>query len=806
MEQQETSKFTRTRHSLPTVGQLYEAAIERGDIPRLPDTDDEGYYGIDDLFAAIDKSRNRTRQIREIVPIEEWTRSTYYLGNEANTLYPYWEDVIIEFISSEKNQLIIGGGMRSGKSNTALLTGIRKFYELSCYDPIPGLFGLSASSLILFMYLSLSLQQANMLGMGRMRRMIDQIPYFRENFPRDPKSETLLKFYNPSILMLGGSEMGHFKGGDLFFLIFDEANFTRGAADLKYQNAVDIYRESTIRRKSTFLVDGKEHGVGIIVSSADTQSSFVEKHTEAMKNDPNTMIVHAVAYQVQPHRYQGVGTFPVFIGDDVVDPFLPGQDPASWINFCRVYQIDQEAHRKFDKDWVPEELKRYFYDVPVTFRETFELDIYGALREVCGVSVGQSGRFFLNRAKYNWAFDDTGIHPFAAETIIVSYADSRRLAEFFVPESCEFNPNYEYFGGIDQSLTDDSTGIALCHYDPTSFDLNIKFDFMLRVDPPKKPAKISPEKIVDFFIWLHQEMKVTQLKMRMDTYATQQSIQTLNASHIEAEHGSVDKNWDPYRSFAGGILDGKVTGYHYQIFKDELFALIQDHERKKIDHPPGGTKDVSDAACQAYNCALESWLALKGGIRYFPEFTPDALESFRYHRHTPVYCGIYFGPQIFYCVWVFVTNKGTEEERVRVFSEFADYTSTVDVRISKLRDRQAWFDKDVVYAGDPEGREKSDVSGTSPLRTYRNAGLNLRCRKRLDRYNFEIIKKSFREERLKLNEPELPMLIRSLRKAKYKMRHGIKTGDFDKDGDEFPLIALRVALEEALSKSSGEGY
>ncbi len=766
-----------------------------------------------EFFTFLEDRHVDYKQVRDVIPIKEWVRSTYYLGDEANTIYPYWEDVLVEFIESEKNELILTGSIRSGKSNTALLLAIRKFYELSCYDPIPRLFGLSATSLVLFMYLSLSLNQANLLGMGRIRRMLDKIPYFAHHFPRDPKSETLIKFRNPGLCMLGGSELGHFKGGDLYYLIFDEANFARGALDLKFQNAVDIYREATIRRKSTFMIDGQEQGVGVIISSSDTQSSFVERHIEDAKHDPNVMIVHAVQYEVQPERYKGMIKFPVFIGNDDLDPFLPKTNNMAWKNFCNIYGVETRRY-KFHKDDIPEDMISQFRWVPETFFQSFKLDIYGALREVCGVAIGQSGRFFLNRVKFYDCFPrgTEDQHPFRRQEIIVSYQDQKRIEEDYTGGNNP--PHYEYFGGIDQSLTDDRTGIALCHYNPHDFDLKITFDFMLRINPPQKPSKISPEKIVNFFIWLCKEKGVRNLKVRMDTYATDQAIQTLAMAGVEGEQHSLDRDWDDYRSFSGAILDDKIEGYYHEGFREELFGLIQDNERKKVDHPADGSKDVADAACQAYSGAMDSWLQLKGGIRFFNNFHPRNLTIYRVepNENGKIYVGIYFGPLAFYAVWLHVRNKGTAKQQVLVVGEYINYSSTAETRVNAIKSKTMMFSSgEVVTAGDPEARIKSDVSATSPFKEYRKLGLSLRCRKRLDRYNFEIVKKLLRyaegdDIKLLINEPECPLLISALRKAKYKTRGGVRTGVFDKTGSEFPVIAFRVALEEALSKAIATGY
>lgn len=797
------------------------------------------------LLTSTDPSR--AKQVRDIVSVEEWVSTEYYIGDEEKTLWKFWRDVIVEFCSTSKNELILTGSIRSGKSTAALLVTMRKLYELSCYHPIPSYFGLSPSSLILFMYLSISMTQAMMLGLGRLKRMIDRVPYFREHFPRDRTVESQIKFHDPTLRCIGGSELGHFRGTDLFALVFDEANFTKAGVERKFDAAVDIYRESTIRRKSTFMVQGEERGVGIIVSSADTQSSFVEKHMEEVKSDPNVMIVNAVQYQVQPRKYAGQPTFWVFIGDDVLDPFIVDEDEDALRNFCNIYGLELKG---FKVETLPKHLRGYFRSPPESFLTTFRLDIFGALKEVCGLAIGQSGRFFTNRVRFNAAFPRTRAqvggtegsgdyavaqvevakhgHPFTMQEVMCSYQDTAQIKDYFIREEVEFNPRWEYFGGIDQSITDDTTGMSLCHIDPEADKLEITYDFMLRVIPPKRPSKISPEKIVDFFIWLKKDQGLSNLKVGMDWYATQQSEQTLIMNAVEVDVNSVDKSWDSYRSFSGSLLDGYVKGYYYEPFKEEFFDLIQDNDRQKIDHPGGGSKDVSDAVVQAHRLALQAFLDIKGGIRYFPDFGSRNLATWRFkdERYPKVSVGIYFGPEAFYAVWVTpesfnevvraerqdyggVPTARFKDAKVKVLQEWVDHSSTTIERITQLRHMGERLEETAIsYIGDPAAWIRHDRPKASPIREFRRMGLPVKTKRKIDRSSLDIISMLLRDKsnNLTINEGECPLLVRAMRKASHKVVKGVKSAALDNTGEEYPLYALRMALEDGLRKVRVTSY
>lgn len=58
-------------------------------------------------------------RLREIVPIDEWINSEYYVGPDALSIYPYWKQHIINIFTSpvKINEVILTGGLRHRKDN-----------------------------------------------------------------------------------------------------------------------------------------------------------------------------------------------------------------------------------------------------------------------------------------------------------------------------------------------------------------------------------------------------------------------------------------------------------------------------------------------------------------------------------------------------------------------------------------------------------------------------------------------------------------------------------------------------------------
>ena len=68
----------------------------------------------------------KPKQIRPIVPIEEWLNSPYYLGSTAHIIYPYWKEQITNIVNSKVpiNQVIFTGAIGCLKTDTLYSTSL----------------------------------------------------------------------------------------------------------------------------------------------------------------------------------------------------------------------------------------------------------------------------------------------------------------------------------------------------------------------------------------------------------------------------------------------------------------------------------------------------------------------------------------------------------------------------------------------------------------------------------------------------------------------------------------------------------
>jgi hypothetical protein len=162
-------------------------------------------------------SEKKAARIRDIVPIEEWINSEYYVGPDALSIYPYWKQHIINIFNSKVkiNEVILTGGLGTGKTTIANIILLRRIYELSCYSNIPALFNLMASSKIMLAYFNLNLGQALLTGFGQLKEMIDNCPYFLEHFPRNNKKDSEIVWPQANIMVRFASGTQHTIGSNL---------------------------------------------------------------------------------------------------------------------------------------------------------------------------------------------------------------------------------------------------------------------------------------------------------------------------------------------------------------------------------------------------------------------------------------------------------------------------------------------------------------------------------------------------------------------------------------------------------------
>ena len=211
------------------------------------------------------KEASKPKQIRDIMPIEDWINSEYMIGPDVHSIYPYWKDFVTNIFSSKRtndnkiNSVILGGSIGIGKSTVAEIIMLRKMYELSCFKNINALFHLMSKTNIMFLYFSVNKTQAVNTGYGEFRSLVDRSPYFLEHFPRRKHLDSILVFPE-GVTFAYGSRSSDAMGMSVICAMLDEANFISGNGSNSSGNAeraLDMYAGIVNRANSRFIHKGK---------------------------------------------------------------------------------------------------------------------------------------------------------------------------------------------------------------------------------------------------------------------------------------------------------------------------------------------------------------------------------------------------------------------------------------------------------------------------------------------------------------------------------------------------------------------
>lgn len=566
---------------------------------------------LDELSGVLDPHENAVRQVREIVPVEEWLENPFYCGEDGAFLYDFWKEEITSFFNSRLSEWVIYGSLGGGKTTCAAVTLIRRLYELSCFENIPLIFNLMSSTVLYMIYFSISLTQATRTGYGRIQRMVDGIPYFSRYFRRNDKITSELQF--PSIRIVYGSQVAHQIGLDLFGSILDEGDFfgvSSAKAAQEYSAARDIYTSIINRRKLRFSVGGVDQGLSILISSPAYGSDFVERRILQVKKRNSAKVTNVTGFRVTPQKYQDDG-FWVYSGNDDVDPMLVD----SVEDLETLYDLLDLPIPPESRKWDLARRVAYCKDVlelslvPNDFRDSFEDDLLKAIRDILGRAIRPIAGY-LTEDQIRAAVDHSRRHPFSRQALMLSTENSARI-EDYIDLDLLGPPDLPRCIHIDQSVTTDRTGMACSYVSANSLlvesDPSVTVDFMLALTPPVK-GEIPILRCVEFVVWLRDQGYEIGY-VTMDSYQSRASLQYLRDHGIGADILSVDRNDDAYVAVRALALRGMFSIYDSPLFIREVRGLIWNRSRRKIDHPPHGSKDVADAvAASAYQAIIRNGL------------------------------------------------------------------------------------------------------------------------------------------------------------------------------------------------------
>ena len=555
------------------------------------------------------------------VGLEEFLFEPFYLGLSRDEVWPEVLSSLKELNSGKYIEAILTGGIGVAKTTIALLTQAYQLYLLSCYRNPHRVLGITRSDEILFIFQNISKEGAKVVDYNRFKTMVDHSKYFTTAFPYDGNIESYLKFpFRIEVRPVTGKVTATM-GQNVYSGIIDEINFMEvvtkskrmpGQENVEYNQADLIYNSISTRRKSRFMDLGAMPGILCMVSSRNYPGQFTDKKeaeraADIQKTGSSPIYLYdRRTWELRPEKFSKE-TFKVFVGNDTMKPRI-----------LRDFDI-------INPNW-----ESLVYEVPVDYKGDFERDIYQAIRDILGIST---------LARWPFMPDVDAVSDCMDRELRVLSADSTDFAEDHIKIFYRrfVKPHLPRWAHIDLGLTSDSAGV--CMGTVPEFVLvergEVKevlpfyhIDFTLEVRPPRG-GEILFYKIRDL-LYKIRERGVNVKWVSWDSWQSKDSQQIMRSKGFMTGEQSIDRTMVPYNLTKTAILDRRVSMPRFQLLRRELTRLERDQAKGKIDHPPGGSKDVADSLAgvvSGLTMRREIWTMHNIPLGQIPESVAQALSA-----------------------------------------------------------------------------------------------------------------------------------------------------------------------------------
>ncbi|NOQ30180.1 MAG: hypothetical protein GQ570_03560 [Helicobacteraceae bacterium] len=342
----------------------------------------------------------------------------------------------------------------------------------------------------------------------------------------------------------------------------------------EYDQAKEIYNSISRRRESRFMENGVTPGLLCLGSSKNYPGEFTDRKIEEAKTNPKIYIFDERVWDIMPWKFIGT-KFKMFIGDYIRQPRI---------------LTDKEYEE------LPIEDRGLVMLIPTEFKNKFEIDPLNALREIAGVATRAT-------------------HPFIPRTDLVAEVFGK-AKNIFTREEVDFvetelgldvnnfiNLKEPRFAHIDLGVTSDSAGLVIGHVkgfkkmvrdgEITEHLPDIHIDGALRIRPPKG-GEINFEKIRTI-IYKLRDLGMNIKWVTLDSFQSVDTVQLLRRKGIMVGLIPRTNVTLPYDFTKTCIYDGRVAIPTHEVLQTELVSLEKIAIKNIIDHPPRGSKDVSDA-------------------------------------------------------------------------------------------------------------------------------------------------------------------------------------------------------------------
>ena len=531
------------------------------------------------------------------VDIETFVCSSNYMDQKA-FVRPAILDNLKKIFEEESYfyEVVLGGGIGVGKNYLADMALSYTAYDLSSYYSPQVEFGLDPGANIVFMLQSASTKLARRVMLSQLSERIVLSPYFKNNFMFDTKVRTELRFPQGIVFLPISSTDIAALGMNIFGGAIDEMSFMARIKGSKkadasshiYDQAEKLYNTVMRRMESRFILHGKVPGKLFLLGSANYPGDFIDKKMKEAE---------ALIAEKKP--------CPIYVMNMALWESLP-PERLSKETFCIELPNEETQGRMLDNEDEAVAGAECIH-VPVDFKARFERDFDGSLRDVAGIPVGKVGKFIRDTRRINLAASKhrelfEGSQLFNAETV-----DQRRYRDLGDIINYEYineylDRNTRMGGHVDLSLTGDYCGVAIGRVlgfsvmNRTEVHAGITLpvfciDGVMAIVPPPN-GEIDLSKVRDLLLALKDMINL--IFVNLDSYESAMMMQSFRRNGISSQVQSVDRDIKPYKDLKTAVLEERLILAPGSRVLTEVRDLVYSPQDDKIDHPPGGSKDIAD--------------------------------------------------------------------------------------------------------------------------------------------------------------------------------------------------------------------
>lgn len=550
---------------------------------------------LDDLLFEAD----RTEYDERPVPIKTFLEDDSFLGDViGKVVYPFWKNHLYKIFPttfySPYTEVIASLPIGAGKTTLSNISILYEIHKLLCLKNPQTFYGIYPAGLgIAFVLFSSVKYLADDVNWKGLKSMMELSPWFKRHIPElHLDKENMSVYLNKNVYIQLGSSSTQALGRAIFGGVLDEANFARGKS---VDTAAENYSAILRRMESRFMQRGGSiPGKLFLVSSPRFATDFLSKRMEESRAVSRTYTIKdtpiwEVRKGSQKDHFSGE-TFPVFLGSETKDP------------------------RVLAKSGVIE--GPHTIQVPVEFYESFESDLFSAIRDIAGAPVMGAVNLFKSVEKLR----RMAVIPnkFTKEVVELDFKNPLDTVDKYADMEYFKNPTHpecHRWLHLDMGLRNDRLGLAAVYAvaeNPNlegmpvdeygvpqirSFsDRKFYMDWVLYVKA-KNGEEVPIYKIRDWILLL-KHIGYPLKKVTTDQFQSSDLRQQLVLQGIETDMQSVDKSKAPYLGVKNAVNSERLYLIDHPILIQELRELKEDD--KKIDHPVMGSKDGADALAGAF--------------------------------------------------------------------------------------------------------------------------------------------------------------------------------------------------------------